>query len=202
MTRKNGELDNESVDALQILLHKIDNQPDKVLPAIREIAEVATKTLKSQTNVDLPRRPPWLVSARGKLGSSLGQVVPGVVTDDLTQRLPTRRAVRLGQVLHHASCGLEERRHAGRAQRSRGPKSDRSKSHIIRDLLAPSCSSSVKGTRRKHRSLEGTGTSFSSYVHCCTTDRSSEILRLQIPAERQYTRICQGASRGRQGDSG
>ena len=56
----------------KIILHKIDNQPDKVLPAIREFAEEATKTLKTRTNVDLPRRPPWLVSARGALARSQG----------------------------------------------------------------------------------------------------------------------------------
>lgn len=65
LTDQSGKPDQESIDALQILLHKIDNQPDKVLPQIREFAEVATKTLKSHTNVDLPRRPPWLVSPKG-----------------------------------------------------------------------------------------------------------------------------------------
>lgn len=64
---KEGKLDQESIDALQLILHRIDNTPDKVLPAIRDFAEVATKTLKSRTNVDLPRRPPWLVSAKGAL---------------------------------------------------------------------------------------------------------------------------------------
>lgn len=65
LTGKEGKLDQDSIDALQIILHKIDNQPEKVSPAIREFAEEATKTLKIRTNVDLPRRPPWLVSARG-----------------------------------------------------------------------------------------------------------------------------------------
>jgi len=65
-------LDQDSINALQIILHRIDNQPDKVLPAIREFAEEATKTLKTRTNVDLPRRPPWLVSARGALARSNG----------------------------------------------------------------------------------------------------------------------------------
>ncbi|KAF8323182.1 kinase-like protein [Clavulina sp. PMI_390] len=64
MTERSGKLDQESIDALQTLLHKIDHQPEKVLPAIRDFAEVATQTLKTQTNVDLPRRPPWLVSSK------------------------------------------------------------------------------------------------------------------------------------------
>jgi hypothetical protein len=62
---KQGKIDTESSDALQILLHVIDTQPDRVLPVIREFAETATKTLKSRTNIDLPRRPPWLVSPKG-----------------------------------------------------------------------------------------------------------------------------------------
>jgi hypothetical protein len=76
LVEKEGKLDQESIDALQIILHKIDNQPEKVLPAIREFAEEATKTLKTRTNVDLPRRPPWLVSARGAFEYVRGLLTP------------------------------------------------------------------------------------------------------------------------------
>lgn len=64
-TGKEGKLNQNSINDLQVILHKIDNQPEKVPPVVREFAEEATKTLKVRTNVDLPRRPPWLVSARG-----------------------------------------------------------------------------------------------------------------------------------------
>ena len=126
MTRKNGELDQESVDALQILLHKIDNQPDKVLPAIREIAEVATKTLKSQTNVDLPRRPPWLVSAKGARTTTLSPYLDLRLNLSLSRRVSARRAIWLWQVFRHATCGMEERWDASGPQGPGGPRSNRS----------------------------------------------------------------------------
>lgn len=43
---------------------RIDNDPTSIPPEVKEFAEIATKTIKSRTNYDVPRTFPWTVKQK------------------------------------------------------------------------------------------------------------------------------------------
>lgn len=49
---RGGKVDSESQDAIQVILHRIDHEPDKVPEEVKTFAEEATKTIKTRTNID------------------------------------------------------------------------------------------------------------------------------------------------------
>ncbi|KAJ7760468.1 hypothetical protein B0H16DRAFT_573920 [Mycena metata] len=77
---RGGKLDPDSQNAIQVILHRIDHEPDKVPEEVKTFAEEATKTIKTRTNIEVPRTLPWFVKTRdikrgGKIGSGGFSVV-------------------------------------------------------------------------------------------------------------------------------
>ncbi|KAJ7115866.1 hypothetical protein C8R44DRAFT_215974 [Mycena epipterygia] len=70
---RGGKLDSDSQNAIQVILHRIDHEPDKVPEEVKTFAEEATKTIKTRTNFDVPRTLPWFVKTREiKRGVKIG----------------------------------------------------------------------------------------------------------------------------------
>ncbi|KAJ6518703.1 hypothetical protein C8R45DRAFT_2928 [Mycena sanguinolenta] len=70
---RGGKLDPDSQNAIQVILHRIDHEPDKVPEEVKTFAEEATKTIKTRTNIDVPRTLPWFVKTRDiKRGAKIG----------------------------------------------------------------------------------------------------------------------------------
>ncbi|KAJ6591671.1 kinase-like domain-containing protein [Mycena vulgaris] len=70
---RGGKLDSDSQNAIQVILHRIDHEPDRVPEEVRAFAEEATKTIKTRTNFDVPRTLPWFVKTREiKRGVKIG----------------------------------------------------------------------------------------------------------------------------------
>lgn len=60
------EVDAASRDGIQVLLHRIDTNPQDLPPEVVEFAETATKTIKRRTNITVSRSLPWFVQEQGK----------------------------------------------------------------------------------------------------------------------------------------
>ncbi|KAJ7180564.1 kinase-like domain-containing protein, partial [Mycena filopes] len=70
---RGGKLDSDSQSAIQVILHRIDHEPDKVPEEVKTFAEEATKTIKTRTNIEVPRTLPWFVKTRDiKRGVKIG----------------------------------------------------------------------------------------------------------------------------------
>ncbi|KAJ7043517.1 kinase-like domain-containing protein [Mycena alexandri] len=70
---RGGKLDSDSQNAIQVILHRIDHEPDKVPEEVKTFAEEATKTIKTRTNIEVPRTLPWFVKTHDiKRGVKIG----------------------------------------------------------------------------------------------------------------------------------
>lgn len=84
------EVDATSRDGIQILLHRIDTNPQDLPPEVVEFAETATKTIKTRTNITVSRSLPWFVQEQGMNFASLRSIL------SYKTRVDIKRGERIG----------------------------------------------------------------------------------------------------------